>query len=109
MRLRRRSEPGAGLISERFIKASVLNFHEMFNPSDHSFNRGRALELALASDLAEAQTLDGLAHAGGGADRAPYQFDANSIAHGCAPGYPGQAAAVVSVAGRALSLAMSSG
>jgi hypothetical protein len=63
-----------------------MNFHEMFDPPDHPVDLGRTLKLALAPDLAKAQTFYGLAHTGGGADRTPYKFNANGVAHGSVPG-----------------------
>src|SRR5271170_6510633 len=53
----------------------------MLQPLDHPFDRGAALELAYAADLAEAEALDGFAHAPIGADRTADEFDANFIGH----------------------------
>src|SRR5215469_11695152 len=53
----------------------------MFDSPDHPFERGCTLEFALAADPAEAETFYGRAHAGGGADRALYKFNANGFAH----------------------------
>src|SRR5277367_3049922 len=57
----------------------------MFQTLDHPFDRGRALELAHAADFAEAEALDGLAHALSGADRAADELDANFIGHRVSP------------------------
>src|SRR5215472_18219578 len=98
MRLCSRTEPGAGLSSERFIPSSTANFHQMLQPANHALNRRTTLELALASHLAKAESFHRLAHAAVGTDRTSYQFNPNCIAHDdfSAP----QAASVPSVAGR---------
>src|SRR5947207_1249646 len=81
----------------------------MLEPTDHSFDRRGTLELALAPQLAKTETLHRLADASVGPDRAPYQFNANRVAHNEFSEAQSQAATVVSGAGRARSFAISSG